>query len=290
MRKCTACKHEYEGGSWTCPRCEVAPESVDGFLLFSRELAESEGNIDPVHFEKVAEVEPKNFWYRSRNRLILWALEKYFPRIESFFEIGCGSGYVLSGVGSSMPHLSLYGSDLSVAGLNFAKERVEKATLLQMDARNIPFTNEFDVIGAFDVLEHIEDDEQVLAQMFSAVRTGGGIVITVPQHKFLWGPMDEYSCHVRRYAADDLKRAVSNVGFRVIRCTSFVSALLPMMILSRLLFRGKIDEKGDLPPGLKIGRPLNYIFEKIMSVEAKAVDMGVDMPAGGSLLLVASKD
>jgi SAM-dependent methyltransferase len=59
------------------------------------------------------------------------------------------------------------------------------AVLFQMDARKIPFESEFDVIGAFDVLEHIEEDEKALAQIFHAVLPGGGLILTVPQHRFL---------------------------------------------------------------------------------------------------------
>jgi 2-polyprenyl-3-methyl-5-hydroxy-6-metoxy-1,4-benzoquinol methylase len=42
-----------------------------------------------------------------------------------------------------------------------------------MDARNIPFAEEFDIIGAFDVLEHIEQDTDVLAKMYQATQNGG---------------------------------------------------------------------------------------------------------------------
>ena len=49
-----------------------------------------------------------------------------------------------------------------------------EARFFQMDARNIPFENEFDVIGVFDVLEHIEEDEIVFSQIFRAVKSGGG--------------------------------------------------------------------------------------------------------------------
>ena len=65
------------------------------------------------------------------------------------------------------------------------------------------------MIGAFDVLEHIADDELVLSQMHQAVRKGGGIILTVPQHSFLWSEIDEYSRHVRRYSVSELKLKLS---------------------------------------------------------------------------------
>lgn len=56
-----------------------------------------------------------------------------------------------------------------------------------------PFRKEFDTIGVFDVLEHVHEDEQILAQMHRAVHPdGGGIMLTVPQHPWLWSPTDEW--------------------------------------------------------------------------------------------------
>src|SRR4030095_1631809 len=101
-------------------------------------------------------------------------------------------------------------------------------------ARRIPFRGEFDVIGAFDVLEHIKEDEEVLAQMYQATRPRGGVLLTVPQHSFLWSEVDDYSRHVRRYSASELKAKVKRAGFETLRTTSFVSLLLPVMFISRL--------------------------------------------------------
>jgi len=74
-----------------------------------------------------------------------------------------------------------------------------------MDVRRIPFREEFDVIGAFDVLEHVKEDEEVLLQMYQATRKRGGILVTVPHHPFLWSPVDDYARHVRRYKTLELK-------------------------------------------------------------------------------------
>ena len=75
--------------------------------------------------------------------------------------------------GRSYPDLPL-GGEVFSARLELGADRLPGVDLFQMDARQIPFENEFDVIGAFDVLEHIGDDELVLSQMCRAVRQGGG--------------------------------------------------------------------------------------------------------------------
>ncbi|MDP2067236.1 MAG: class I SAM-dependent methyltransferase [Burkholderiaceae bacterium] len=260
---------------------------MNGFLAFAPELATDIGFKD-VYFSELAQLEAKNFWFRSRNRLIQWSLHRYFRDARSFLEIGCGTGFVLSGVSSVFPRLILGGSEISSVGLAHAARRVPGATLFQMDARAIPFADEYDVIGAFDVLEHIEEDEMVLSRMNRAVRPGGGILLTVPQHNFLWSKTDEHACHIRRYAARDLIAKVNAAGFRVERITSFVSLLLPIMMASRRL-RAADDEHYDPLTELRIDGFTNVLLEKVMTIERLAIRAGLNFPVGGSLLLVARK-
>lgn len=174
MKVCLFCGYRHEVEDWRCPSCHHQPDVINGFLSFSPELHDSNECFNPEAFKRLFNVETTNFWFRSRNRLLIWALRKYFPQAESFFEIGCGTGYVLSGIKREFPNFRLYGSDIFSNGLSFAKQRLSDVSLFQMDARKIPFENEFDVIGAFDVLEHIDEDSVVLQQMFQATKSGGG--------------------------------------------------------------------------------------------------------------------
>src|SRR5579883_184232 len=148
------------------------------------------------YFDDIYEFETSNFWFQNRNELIIWALATYFPTIDSFLEIGCGTGFVLSEIEKSMPDLSLTGIDLFAEGLLKARQRVKRAALIEQDARQLTLDADFDVSGAFDVLEHIDEDELVLRELFRVCRQG--LLITVPQHEFLWSAVDEYSCHKRR--------------------------------------------------------------------------------------------
>ena len=243
----------------------------------------------PHYFEELAKLESENFWFRSRNRFILWAMITYSPRISSFLEIGCGTGFVISAVSNQFPGAKVVGSEYLVEGLAFARQRLPNAEFSQMDARDIPYEAEFDSIGAFDVLEHIEEDEAVLAQICKALRPNGMLFITVPQHQWMWSAVDEYACHVRRYSSVDVHRKVERVGFEILRSTSFVSTLLPVMYLSRLLQTRKSEVDIGAVAGLKINRTLNKIFEWCLSVELMFVRFGISFPIGGSRLIVARK-
>lgn len=241
------------------------------------------------YFKELAELEAGNFWFRARNKLILWALHKYSPRLKSFLEIGCGTGFVISAISKQFPEARLSGSEYLEEGLVHARHRVPGAEFTQMDARHIPFESELEAIGAFDVLEHIEEDEAVLQQIYKALKPGGIVFITVPQHRWLWSAVDEYACHVRRYDANELHQKVCRAGFETIRSTSFVSVLLPAMYLSRLLQWNKTDMNMDDVAGLHINPILNKIFEWFLGFELILIRVGVSLPVGGSRLLVARK-
>jgi SAM-dependent methyltransferase len=287
MKRCLLCHTPHDASDWRCPSCGQVPAQLGGYPAFAPELAEQSAGFRPELFAELAALEAKNFWFRARNHLLQWTLRRYFPQSAHFLEIGCGTGFVLAGMKSAFPGLRLAGSEIYSVGLQCAAERLRDAELFQMDARHIPFQEAFDVVGAFDVLEHIEEDEDVLAQMYQAARPGGGILITVPQHDWLWSAYDVMACHVRRYNRRDLVAKVERAGFTVVRVTSFVSVLLPLMMLSR---RRKPKPDADELAELRIGSVLNAALEKTLDIERGLIQAGVSFPAGGSLLLAARKE
>jgi SAM-dependent methyltransferase len=243
--------------------------------------------FDPDLFEPLAEVEPRSFWFRARNRLILSALSRHFPDAGSFLEVGCGAGVVLAAIREERPELRVVGSDLYPQALEIARRRVDGAELLERDARDLGFDGEFDVVGAFDVIEHVDEDEQVLSELFRAARPGGGAILLVPQHRWLWSEHDRIAEHRRRYAKRELVERVRSAGFEIAETTSFVTTLLPAMIVSRLLDRVRrraYDPVACLEPGR-----LNPLFERMLDGERALIDRGVSLPFGGSLLVVARK-
>jgi SAM-dependent methyltransferase len=274
--------------SWQCAACHGSPAVIDGVVAFSPELARASSGFKPEYFERLAAVEEGNFWFVGRNALIAWAARRFFSETERFCEIGCGTGYVLRGLAKAMPAWKLCATEIYTDGIPFASARVPGAIFFQLDARSIPFVEEFDVMGAFDVIEHIEEDRTVLAQMYRAIAPGGGVLLTVPQHPFLWSQQDEHACHVRRYTASDLREKLEHAGFRVELMSSFVSLLFPLMYLTRR--RDRVPESEyDFTADLKLSPALNSILTAAMSLERLLIKAGLRLPFGGSLLVVARK-
>jgi SAM-dependent methyltransferase len=284
VKRCAECEARFDGQSWICPACGHAPGLAGAIPRFATPAGRD--GFDPAAFDRLAALEHSSSWFRARNRLIGWALRRYFPHARSMMEIGCGTGFVLEGLRRMRPGLKLVGGDLHVEGLAHAARRVPGIDLLQLDARRIPFDAEFDVIGAFDVIEHIDDDELVLKEMRRALVPGGGIVLTVPQHPWLWSVSDDYAEHKRRYRRAELVSKVQAAGFTIRRVSAFVTLLLPAMAAMRLrgrLRKGPIDPFREHLIAQRLAAPLDLILE----LEHSLIARGSDLPAGGSLLLVA---
>jgi hypothetical protein len=112
--------------------------------------------------------------------------------------------------------------------------------------------------------------------------------LTVPQHEFLWSRQDDEAGHVRRYKAVDLHNKLIDAGFRIRRMTSFVSMLLPAMLISRVL-KQRNSAHFDALDELRIAPALNAAMGVLMDLERALIRAGVSLPAGGSLLVAAHK-
>jgi SAM-dependent methyltransferase len=283
VRICRACAGRFDGPGWSCPACGWTA-AREGSIY--RWLDDAPGAIayDPRHFDEFEPIVETHFWFVSRNALLAWALRRYFPAARSLLEVGCGSGQVALALRRETPQLRLTGTEAFIEGLRLAAVRVPDAELIVADARALPFEAEFDVVGAFDVIEHIHEDDRAIGQMVRAVKPGGGVIVTVPQHQFLWSAMDERAGHARRYSRAMLAGRLREHGLRIERLTSFVSLLLPAMWASRLLQRGRPSRREfELSPAV------NRAALWTAGLERGLIQAGIPMPAGGSLLAIARR-
>ena len=138
----------------------------------------------------------------------------------------------------------------------------------------------------FDVLEHIKEDTDVLRQIYLALKPGGYLLITVPQHQWLWSSFDVFSCHERRYSAKDLHKKIKHAGFEIIRSSSFVSGLLPVMYIDRI---SKKKMEYNLFSGLELNVFMNNFFSFFLSLDILLIRFGINLPLGGSRFVVAKK-
>jgi SAM-dependent methyltransferase len=254
--------------------------------MFAPELADTISGMDPQAFEALSKVEAEHFWFVARNELIVGLITKFFPDARRFLEIGCGNGAVLRAIAQSRAWERMVGSELHPSGLAHARRRLPAGVeFVQMDARNIPASGVFDLTGAFDVIEHIADDETVLRGLRAATQSGGGTIIAVPQHPWLWSRADDVAYHQRRYRRGELEAKLRRNGFEVLYSSSFTALLLPLMVASRLKSRhSKQDD--DIEREFAVNRHVNSIFTAILRAEVRMTLAGMKWPAGGSRIVV----
>ncbi len=238
-------------------------------------------------YETLQAMEDGHFWFSTRNTMIGWLIRQYAGDAKRVLEIGCGTGYVLFATREALPQAQIAGSELHSAGLVHAVRRHGNAVeLLQMDARHTGLTDALDLVGAFDVLEHIPDEEGVLKEIYCMLRPGGTLIATVPQHPWLWSSMDEIAHHQRRYRRNELAAKARAAGFNIRYQTSFATLSLPLMIIDR--WRApRPASAGASEPRLPHG--LNAGLTALFRLEHSLRRIGVPLPIGGSQVLVARK-
>jgi SAM-dependent methyltransferase len=264
-------------------------QTIDGIPCYAPELALGGEDYPTEFYDRLCHLEESHFWFRARNRIILREFRSRLghlrhPRV---LEIGCGTGYVLQGLAAQSAY-QLTGAEVHVAGLRHARRRVPSVEFVQADAGDLPYHAVFDAVGAFDVIEHINEDEQVLKSIHRALKPEGIVFVTVPQHEWLWSAVDEQARHKRRYERKPLIAKLAETGFEAVWVTSFVTALLPLLWASRRTKREGSTSDIDWSE-LEITRPANAFCSAAMRLDETLIAAGVSLPVGGSLLAVARK-
>jgi len=252
-------------------------------------------SYDPAYFDPLALIEEKHFWFRARARVIATIAHHFaggFAPGYRVLEIGCGTGNILRALQEACAHGMVMGMDLFGEGLVHARRR-SNCPLVQGDVLAPPFGVPFHMIGAFDVLEHLEDDRGVLVQLRKMLAPEGKLLLTVPAHPALWSYFDEHSCQQRRYQTQELAGKLSEAGFEVEYLTEYMMGIMPLMWIGRKLaalgHSGARSSNGAKPADLdlKVIPVLNGMLGWVLSRELGYISRRKRLPFGASILAVA---
>jgi SAM-dependent methyltransferase len=272
----------------------MTPEIIDDIPCYAPELAFDNTGYHPDALSVLTKLEIGNFWYVSRNKVLKYLFGKYLKGKKSdVLEVGCGNGIVLGAL-SELNNLHLTGADIYLSGIKNAQLNAPKADFIQINAESIPFENKFDAVGCFDVLEHIENDVKVISQLTKALKTNGTLFITVPQYPWLWSEIDEIDRHKRRYTKKEIVDKIKNAGMDVLYVNSFVFALFPVVLASRIGRKRKIEEVKITDakvryPEMEISPLINSLLRAVMYIDEVLISLGIKLPFGSSLIIVAKK-
>ncbi len=266
---------------------------VEGVKCFSPDVANDYTDYPDGGFELTDRTAQDSFWVRSRSRLFKRIVRNNLaPKSKTkFLEIGCGTGDFIRELVNDK-RLEITGSEIYLKGLLYAKQNLPTVEFVQFDVTQGKVDDQFDLIAAFDVIEHIENDEIAISNMVEMLNTGGTLIISVPQHMFMWSKLDEIVKHKRRYSRKELVSKLAKNGLEIHQSTSFVFTLFPLMYLSRFLDR-KLDKSSpdevELEKRVKFSKISNRIFDLFMRIDEALISFGVSLPFGGTLLVIARK-
>lgn len=232
-------------------------------------------------------VEQSHWWYIGRRRILSAFVEEICREVKDrrprILDVGCGTG-------ANLIMLSKYGDaegvDVSEDALAFCRERgLDKVRLGA--GEELPYEDgTFDLVTAFDVVEHMDDDLAGLKEMRRVLRPGGRVLLFVPTFMFLWGLQDEVSNHRRRYRLPQLAGVLEAAGFEIERTTyANITFFLPVLLVRKFMrltgIRTATENSINVPA-------LNGVFGKIFGAESWFLRR-MNIPFGVSGLCVARR-
>lgn len=273
-----------------CVACGADYAVEDGIARFASGATATPG-FDAGYFELLREVEDRQFWFVSRRAVILDALRRHVPDLAQrpLYDVGCGPGGLLAYLAAN--GVPIAGAcDAFHEALVLARQRVSAPFAHVGGDGPPPLAAGQRMLGMFDVLEHIDDDEATLRWAAGVLEPGGILVVTVPAHPFLFDEADVLAFHRRRYRRRELGDRIRAAGFEIRLLTHFMSPLVPMLMAARpigRLFRGRGKSVVDQRKAeLAVTPVLNGAMRAVLALERKVLRF-VRPPFGTSLIAVA---
>lgn len=237
--------------------------------------------MEPYLFDKIDKVEEAHWWFAGRREIVLSLIRKKIAKERmEILDAGCGTGGNLKCL-TEFGNVTGMDYDETALALASKKGQIVKGSL--PDA--LPFSeSSFDLITLLDVLEHLDEDENALQALHRLLKPGGFLLITVPAFRFLWSGHDEVNHHKRRYTIRALREKIHRSNFQCIYISYFNIYLFPLIALSRLLKRKKIEDDISLPI-----KPVNSLLRLIFKSERYFIGQA-RCPFGVSIIALCKKE
>lgn len=243
--------------------------------------------MDSFLYDEFYAIERTHWWAVGTRGIFRMLLERAIggeahPRL---MDVGCGTGVTLEEFGR---HGWICGLDLSSRALAYTKKRDPHMPVVQADLASLPIASgSLDVVLAFDVIEHLEDDVAAAGEIRRVLKPGGILILNVPAFRSLWSEKDTANHHLRRYTRKTLRPVVEGGGLQVERMTYTNAILFPPIWLARQLqriARRPWNPTAEYHPN----RIVNGLLLGLLRLE-RGILRVVDLPFGTSVTCVARR-
>jgi SAM-dependent methyltransferase len=234
--------------------------------------------LPPVEQSGSSSIEQRGYWwYDARNDLLRAGLGEWLGRPERVLDVGSADGPSARW----LPQRGRVAVDLDVRGLVAGRDACASALAL-------PFRDAtFDVVAAFDVIEHCEPESRAVAELARVLRPGGRLLASVPAYEWAWSDHDVRAGHHRRYTRRRLVAALEREGLELRRATHAFALVFPLFVAERAVRRLRPPEPGSsrLPQPTP---PVDGLLRALCRLEARMLTRR-DLPFGSSVMVAAVK-
>jgi SAM-dependent methyltransferase len=223
--------------------------------------------------------QPDYWWYRARADLLEAALGDFLGSPDRMLDVGSADGPSVAWMRTEGQRVTV---DVDPRGLAPGDGVCASALAL-------PFPDAtFDVVGAFDVVEHLEPESAALAELGRVVVPGGWLLLSVPAYQWAWTDHDVRAGHHRRYTRPRLRAAVEASGFDVRRCTYGFAGVFPFFAAERLARRLRRREPSASDGLPQVSPMVDRVLTGLSRAESRALRRR-DLPFGSSVFLAARR-
>lgn len=242
------------------------------------------GNTDSYKLEE------GSFWFLHRNQVLLRVIKR-FPFQHNYADVGAGNGFQAQFVSRNFPGREIFIIEPGYAGcLNARKRGLKNVYNVMFEKVDFTFHN-IDAVGLYDVIEHIEMDDEFLRSLKSKLPPRSLIYITVPAHNYLWSDADDFGKHYRRYSLKMLRNLSRRAGLEYLYGSYFFSYLPLLTFILRSLpyrIRGRRNDKNLIDAETEQHNPsplILKIFNFFQRIELKKISTS-GIKAGASCIAV----
>ncbi len=221
------------------------------------------------------------WWFRARLNIIMRLLKAYIlpSNPESLLDFGAGTGFISSRLNQYVP----------VTAVDKFQETQEfnHFPIVLRDLSEYA-SESFDIVTAFDSLEHCKDDEKVIAEFFRILKPGGFVFITVPALQVFWSYHDVIHHHFRRYNKNEIIKKFTKFSIQPVKASYFNFFLFPFFAIAIGFIKIKERISGKPSDTTEQIPFLNSVFYAIFNLES-ALILSLNFPVGSSLVFIGKK-
>jgi SAM-dependent methyltransferase len=241
--------------------------------------------MDRQTYDRMRLLQADHWWFRGKRKILAGLIGGLgLPKDAKVLEVGCGPG-------GNLPMLSAFGEVVGLEPDDDSRAFAAKETGLRVEGGllpdGLPFEPEtFDLVCAFDVIEHIDDDQGSVKALAALLKPGGYMATTVPAQPWMWSRHDELHHHKRRYTMAPYRALFEAAGMQVVKRSYFNTLLFPPIAAIRalkMLTRSTVADDDAMP-----SPAMNGLLAGVFGAELGWLKHA-SLPFGVSIVLIARR-